>query len=295
MKIYIASSEKNIGKIQEDIYMRDAYRNKGFFSEITTLKDLVNCSESTDIVILKSIWGYHINYQKFLEEISNLRKKGAILVNDYDFIFWNIDKCKYLNEINHINVVPTEFLQFKESSTIREIGDVISEESKKLNADVLVIKPCISESGNLTFKYDLNDNNEAVITALKDNRQLNFIAQPYRFSVSEGEVSVIVINGVPLYGIRRFTGVFSDKLDPVHIKLADVPITMIREIATLKEFFLKRFGAFPNICRVDFIKVDGGYEILEVELIDPDLFFRYIPESMRKKVTSMLFESFANI
>ncbi len=294
MKIYIASSEKYVGKIQEDIYICNACRNMGFFSEIATLKDIANRSESADTVILKSIWGYHTDYHEFIEEISKLRKKSVILVNDYNFVFWNIDKCKYLNEINHINVVPTVSLQLTNVDTMAKISAVISEIGKRFNTNTLVIKPCVSESGYLTFKYDINNNNEAVITALKDNGQLNFIAQPYRFSISEGEVSIIVINGVPLYGIRRFPGVFSDKLDPVHIKLVDVPIAIRREVSALKKFFLKKFGTLPNICRVDFLNADTGYEILEVELIDPDLYFRYIPEYIKNNAVSSLFKSFAN-
>ncbi len=294
MKIYIASSDKYIGKIQEDIYIRDAFRNVGLFSEIVTLKDIANISESSDVVILKSIWGYHICYKEFIKEISHLKIKRVKLVNDYDFIFWNIDKCKYLNEINHMNVVPTVSLQLKGADTMVEISDVIAETGKRFNTDALVIKPCISESGYLTFRYNTNKNNEMVISALKNNKELNYIVQPFRPTISEGEILVVTIHGVSLYGIKRFPGIFNDKLNPTYIKMANIPGAIKREIATLKNFFLKKFGALPNICRVDFLKADTGYEILEVELIDPDLFFRYIPEYMKKNVVSALYKSFAD-
>lgn len=291
MKIYIASSDKYVGKIQEDIYIRDAYRNAGLLSEIATLKDITNSSESTDVVILKSVWGYHICYKEFIDEISHLKKRGVKLVNDYSFVFWNIDKCKYLNEIKHMNVVPTMSVQLKGVDTTAEVSDVISEISRRFNADTLVIKPCISESGYLTFKYDTRKNNEAVIAALKNNKQLNFMAQPYRPTVSEGEISVIMINGVSLYGMKRFPGIFNDKLNPTYIKLANVPGAIQKEISALKDFFLKKFGISPSICRVDFLKIGTGCEILEVELIDPDLFLRFIPEDMKKKVVSTLCQS----
>jgi hypothetical protein len=54
------------------------------------------------------------------------------------------------------------------------------------------------------------------------------------------------------------------------------------------DLFLEKFGVLPRICRVDFLKNLTNYEILEVELIDPDLFFRYIPVSLRKKAILML-------
>lgn len=291
MKIYIASSEKYLGKIQEDIYIRNAYRNAGLFSEIVTLKDIANISEPSDVVILRSIWGYHICYKEFIEEISHLKKRRVKLVNDYNFIFWNIDKCKYLNEINHMNVVPTVSLQLKSVDTMAGISDVISETSRRLSTNTLVIKPSISASGYLTFRCDTSKNNETVIVALKNYKQLNFIAQPYRPAISEGEISVIMINGVSLYGVKRYPGILNDKLNPTYIKLADVPSAIRRETAELNNFFLKKFGALPNICRVDFLKTDTGHEILEVELIDPDLFFRFIPENMKKKVVSTLCKS----
>ncbi len=294
MKIFIASSGKHIGKVEEDIYIRDTFRKNGIVSEISSLKEIVNISKSNDMVILKSIWGYHLDYMKFIDDISNLKKNGVRLINDYGFIFWNIDKSKYLDELHYINVIPTAPLQLEGIDTIVEIKDVILENSRKFGTDTLVIKPCISESGYLTFKYDTNKNNETITTILKNNKQLNFIAQPYRSSILEGELSVIIINGVSLYGIMRFPGILNDKLDPSYIKLANVPLAIQEEIVTLKNFFLRKFGRLPNICRVDFLKRNPSYEILEVELIDPDLFFRYIPESMKNKTAAMLYKSLAN-
>ena len=293
MKIYIASSEKNAGKIQKDIYLGDAYRSQGFFSEIRALKDIVKISKPLDVVFLKSIWGYHVDHREFLERISILKTKNIKLVNDYDFILWNIDKREYLNEIKHLSIVPTVSLQFGGAGTISEIRSEISKAGEMLDAVMVVIKPCISESGYLTFKYDRNGDNKTTLMSLKKNKHLNFIAQPYRSTVSKGEISVVIINGVPLYGIKRFPGTFYDKLDSVYIKLNDVPGAILKVVTSLRKYFLKRFGVLPTISRVDFLKANVGYEILEVELIDPDLYFRCIPESVKKMAVSMFYKSFA--
>ncbi len=156
----------------------------------------------------------------------------------------------------------------------------------------MVIKPRISESGYLTFKYDKTKDNKAIIASLQQNKQLNFIAQPYRPDILTGEFSVVIINGIPLYGIKRFPGIFSEKLDPVYIRFISLPGVIKKEVDILKVFLLKKFRVFPNICRVDFLRLNAGYEILEVELIDPDLFFRYIPYGMRDKAISMIYKSF---
>lgn len=292
MKIYIASSEKHVGKIQEDVYIRDAFRNKGFSCEIVTLKNIVKISNPFDVVILKSIWGYHLHYREFLKQVSVLRKKNIKLINDYDFIFWNIDKYKYLYELKHVNAVPTTLLSLKNIKKVSEITNKILQINKKFNTNRLVIKPRISESGYLTFKYDKTKDNRSIITLLKQNKELDFIAQPYRLGVSNGEFSVVIINGVSLYGIKRFPGIFSKKLDPVYIKFTSLPTVIKKGVDMLKIFLLEKFGALPSICRVDFLKFNTGYEILEVELIDPDLFFRYIPDGLKDKAISMIYKTF---
>ena len=292
MKIYIASSEKHVGKIQEDIYMRNAYRDRRFPCEIATLKNIVKISKPFDVVLLKSIWGYYLHYQEFLEQISALRKKNVRLINDYGFIFWNIDKYKYLHELKNLNIVPTIFLSFKKTKKVYEIKNIILQANKTLNTDTLVIKPCISESGYLTLKYDKMKDDKVIIILLQQNKQLDFISQPYRPDISTGELSVVVINGILLYGINRFPGIFTKKLNPTYIRFVNLPDVIKKEVGILKTFFLKKFGIFPNICRVDFLKHNIDYELLEVELIDPDLFFRYIPDSMKEKVTFMIYKSF---
>jgi len=293
MKIYIASSEKYLGKIKEDIYIRDTYRSKGFPCEISTLDDIAKISKPSDVVILKSVWGYHLHHREFLKNISVLKKKNIKLINDYQFIFWNIDKYKYLSELKHINAVPTALLNFKNTETASEIRNIILLANKKLNTDILVIKPCISESGYLTFKYDKTKDNKATIALLKKNKQVNFVAQPYRPDILTGELSAVIINGIPLYGVKRFPGIFSEKLDPKYVRFNSLPGGIRQEVDILKIFLLKKFGTFPNICRVDFLKISNiGYEISEVEVIDPDLFFRHIPGRMREKVTSMIYKTF---
>lgn len=280
MKIYIASSEKHVGKIQEDVYLCDAYRNKGFSCEIITLKNIVKISKPFDVVILKSIWGYHLLYRKFLKQISTLKKRDIKLINDYDFIFWNIDKYKYLYELRHMGTVPTTLLSFKNTKKRIEIRNIILQANKTLNTDILVIKPCISEGGYLALIYDKTKDNKDIIALLQKNKQFNFIAQPYRPDILTGELSIVMINGISMYGIKRFPGIFTEKKDLEYIDQRKIPKQIKGQVKLLHNFFVDRFKSLPKICRIDFVKSDLDYEIMEIELIDPDLFFRFIPKKV---------------
>ena len=295
MKIYIASSEKHVGKIQEDIHIRNGYIKEGIYSEIATLKNIVRVAKSSDIVILKSIWGYHIDYKKFLKQISILKKKKVKLVNDYSFIYWNIDKLEYFNEIKNMNVISTNPLQIRHVKTALDIRNKITEAGKTFNTDKLVIKPSISEGGYLTFAYDINKENSSIISFLMANKNIDFMVQSYQSSIVEGEISVVIINGKLLYGIIRFPGVLTAKKDTRYLKSTSIPVSIKKFLSVLEDFFWGKFGVLPSICRVDFLKNNSGYEILEIELIDPDLFFRYISVSMREKTISTLLKLVKNL
>ncbi len=283
MKIYIASSEEYVGKIQEDVYIRDAYRNKGFSCEIFTLKNIVKISKPFDVVILKSIWGYYLHHKEFLKQISILRKKNIKLINDYNFIFWNINKYEYLQELKHMKVVPTVLLSLRNTKKSSEIKNVILKINKTLNTDTMVVKPCISESGYLTFKYDKTKDNKNVIALLKKHKRLNFIAQPYRPDILTGELSIVMIKGILLYCVNRFPGVFTENKKIEYIDQGKIPKQITDQVKLLHNFFIDKFKSLPKICRIDFVKSESDYELMEVELIDPDLFFRNLPEDILEK------------
>jgi len=280
MNIYIASSEKYVEKIQEDIYLRDFYKKKGFICEILTLKKIVELSEPSDRVILKSIWGYHLNYEEFIKQILILKERKVKLINDYNFILWNVNKINYMSELKDINFIPTTNINFKDIKNKTDIDKRILRTSKIFNTDKFVIKPNVSASGYLTLKYDQSQNNNEVISLINDNKHLDFIIQPYRPSISLGELSVILIDGKPMYGVNRFPGIFTEGKDVEYINVEQIPGGIKNQINEINNFFINKFESLPKISRVDFVNNDFKYEIMEIELIDPDLFFRFIPNEV---------------
>lgn len=285
--MYIISSEENVGKISEDIFIRDCYLSLNINSEIITLKDAVSVSETSDLVILKSIWGYHLNYEDFLLQINRLRSKGVRLINDYDFIVWNIDKYKYLEDLKDLNIVPSKIWRKNEFKTELHLKEFAKMTAQEFNTDKLVFKPSISASGYLTNSYKLEGENDLLISSLRTYKHIDFIVQPYRDSISEGEISVIILNGEILYGVIRYPGVFEEKKKPVYIPKSDIPKLITNELLSLEGFFINKFNRVPYISRIDFLRHELRYEILEVELIDPDLFFRNIPNEVREHALSI--------
>ncbi len=291
MNVYIASSKKHAGKISEDILVRDALIARGMHSEIIPLEKIATAPRSFDFVMLKSIWGYHKSYRRFLERIKDLKKKKIKLMNDYPFVFWNIDKYEYLREIARLGTIPTILLQLKGVKRPPELRGILSRACDTLGARIIVVKPRISESGYLTFVYKTGTNTRGLST-IEDNKQGGFIAQPYRSAIIAGELSVVMIGGEILYGIRRFPGILSGKKDAIYVRPGAISPALQKKAVELKKYFMKRFEATPDICRIDFLKNGSRYEILEVELIDPDLYFRRIPEKMKERAVEVLCRRF---
>ena len=280
MKVYIASFEKHVGKIQEDIYIRNEFLSKGVFSEILTLTEIVQKVEAKDIVMLKSIWGYHLDFKYFLRQLAVLKAKNVILINDYDYIYWNIDKSKYLPELaGFINVIPTCEVSFKNAKTKEDVDRLIKITIKNNESAVFIIKPAISASGYLTFVYNKDNNNDCISDLLK-HKNLDFIIQPFRAGIDQGEASVISVNGKIKYGVVRFPGVIAEKKNSTYISLSEIPNLVLNHAESVFSFLKVKFKSLPKICRMDFVKNGLNFELIEVELIDPDLFFRYLPKEL---------------
>lgn len=291
MKIYIASLGEYTGKIKEDVYIRDRYASKGFSAEIVDFNTLENLVDSGDVVILKSIWGYHLDSEMFLNLLSSLEKKGVRIINRPDIIRWNINKFEYIKDIFHlVPVVPTFFLDVKKDDSDIDVNNKINDICILSNSERVVIKPVISASGYLTGVYQIGADNKSVITPIIQNNLRACIIQPYRDSIEEGEISIVILRGEILYGILRNPGLFTVKRSPTVIPLKEIHKKIFDTLKTLIQYFVEKFGSVPDICRVDFIQNKAMYEILEIELIDPDLYFKYLDHDVRDRALSAFSE-----
>lgn len=284
MKIFIASSEEHSGKIEEDMYINNMCISLGIESEISTIKNIIKKARKNDFILIKSIWGYYKNSNLFLSQIKKLKENDVKIINDSKFIFWNVNKINYLKDIKNIGIIPTYPIFQRKIKSNKWLDGYIENISKKLNTKNLVIKPCIGESGYLTNKINIESDKKKILNIINKNNKKDFILQPYIPEISKGEISIINIQGKIMYGIKRFPGILIDKRETKYINNKNIPIEIKNIINNLNKYLSKKFKSLPTIARIDFIHKNNKYYILEVELIDPDLFFRKIPKKIKKEV-----------
>ena len=243
------------------------------------MEEILEKAKSGDVVILKSIWGYHLDYKNFIHQLSILKDKKVNLINNFEFILWNIDKSKYIKElVNNLEIIPTKTVDFCACNTVDNIVQIIEEQIKGFEESSFVIKPSISASGFLTFIYKKGEQDINVLFELLKEKDRQFIIQPFREEIIDGEVSVVLIDGVIMYAFNRYPGVLAQKKELEFIESKSIDAFIINQVELLKQFFLEKFNIYPRICRVDFVNNKSNFELMEVELIDPDLFFKYLPE-----------------
>ena len=261
-KIYIVSSPKYQNKIKEDLTLQKYFLKNNCYCKIVTWQDDLSHANC----LIRSVWGYCDDLTNFLNFIS--RNKP---INAREIIYHNIDKKKQYNllEKYDINHIKTKFY-----NSIQDF---------KVSSKKQVIKPLISESGQNTFLISEKDDLEKI----KDLK--NFMVQPYISGIEDGELSLIVLGKTLEYGVIRFPGVFSSFSKEIYVPLEKIPdeaISIFEKVKLIKEYDNALF------MRIDLVKDKNTYKVLELELVDPDLFIESIPN---KKLKTKVYNDLVNL
>ena len=265
-KISLVSCNKWINKIKEDKNLKYELKRIGMDASIVSWQsdDVI---DDTDLLVLRSVWGYQNHYKEFKEWLIDLKNRGIPIINNVDMILDNIDKEKQFDLLskNNIKTIDTYFVNNEDFDKKLLTGIV----DKKL-----VFKPTISGSGDNTFLYD-GSNGDEVFNKLRNfldkNKDSNVMVQPYISNISNGEYSCIFIDGELTHTMLRFPGVFSDKKDPYKVeKIPEDVLSLAHKVERIDEF--KNY----SYMRVDIVEDDDYAKIMEVELADPDLLTKHL-------------------
>src|SRR5690606_11943690 len=102
--------------------------------------------EEYDVVILKSPWDYHEHLSAFYTWLGRWAAADIRVMNPIDVVRWNSNK-RYLQDIANagLPVIPSVYLS---KGTALPGGDSLF---SALDAEKLVIKPCVSGGAKNTF------------------------------------------------------------------------------------------------------------------------------------------------
>ncbi|WP_375239973.1 RimK family alpha-L-glutamate ligase, partial [Aurantibacter sp.] len=196
------------------------------------------------------------------------------LLNSEAIIRWNIDK-HYLKDLQakNVTIAETFFIEKGNSKTLAQLH-------QELDWKETVLKPCISGAARHTYKLNAQNlqQHEVIFKTLIAEESL--MLQPFQYNIVEkGEISLMVFNG-------KFTHAVLKKAKAGDFRVQDDFGGSVHDYnPTTKEIIFAENAVnacieLPIYARVDiFEDNNGNIALSELELIEPELWFRKKPEA----------------
>jgi hypothetical protein len=149
-----------------------------------------------------------------------------------------------------------------------------------LGTNNVIIKPTVGANADFTFPTDTGTNQETNEAAFETFRDREFLAQGFVQSVvSEGEYSLFFFNGKESHAILKTPKQGDFRVQEEHGGTI-IPVTPDQPLREAGIATLRALDEVPLYARADFVRdAEGKFCLMELELIEPALYFRMDPGS----------------
>lgn len=231
---------------------------------------------STKSAIFRSTWDYFDQFSNFRNWL-DIVKDQCFLINPYKQINWNLDKHYLLDlQKKDLPIVESVFVSKKSQLDLETI-------SKSKNWKNIVVKPTISGAARHTYHLKNNEIKKFQNKWLSLTNNEDFMVQEFQKNIlSSGEIAVMLFGGKYSHSVLkkakkgdfRVQDDFGGSVEIINPSL---------EIIDLAEKTVKSLKTMPLYARVDIIFDNGSNPVIsELELIEPELWFRFKEESAYK-------------
>jgi glutathione synthase/RimK-type ligase-like ATP-grasp enzyme len=224
---------------------------------------------AVDAVIVRSCWDYHDHPDRFLAFLDALAAGGTQVLNDPRVVRWNIDK-RYLLELARSGARIPRTVSCERGDP-RGLGEVLDAGG----FDEAVVKPRISLSAVDTFRASRGDLGVAAARFAELVARKPVLVQAFVPEIARGEISLVYLGGRFSHAILKTprVGDFRVQVDHGGTRARASPIR-----AWLDESE-RVLAALPPLlyARVDVVDTAEGPVWMELEAIDPVLFFAFDP------------------
>ena len=281
--VVILTDNRYVNPTKNDWYIDQVLLEDQLLLDALTKKGLTVCKKdwafknfdwtSTKYAIFRSTWDYFERFDEFFIWLENTKNKTTF-INSYEIINWNIDK-HYLQDLikNKVNISPTLFIEKGESNTLSAL-------LHKTKWKEAVIKPAISGAARHTYR--INPKNykeyESIFRELIGKECVLF--QEFQINIeTQGEISLIMIGGEYTHAVKKIAKKGDFRVQDDHGGTVEQYIATQSEIKFAKKC-LEKCQYSPIYARVDVVYDNNNkLSLSELELIEPELWFRNKPES----------------
>jgi len=244
-----------------------------------------------DAVLIRTTWDYHLQRDAFVAWAARVDEQ-TLLLNPASVIRWNTHKS-YLRalESGGMATVDTLWLSPGDSVDLRQ-------ECESRGWSRAFIKPQVGATARGTLRFDVSEDG---LTQADDHiarllPQEGLMIQPYLESVeTHGELSAVFIDGEFTHGVRKIPLPGDYRVQDDH-GASDEPYTFSdAELTPLREFLTKCTDDLLY-ARFDLLRhPDGSLRLIELELVEPSLFFRHGAAGAERLADGLLRRTMARV
>jgi len=224
---------------------------------------------SYDAVVIRSCWDYHLRVAEFFTWLDRLESERVRVWNPPALVRWNADK-RYLLDLARRGV-PTIPTMIALRGRPRDVEAIVHAEGWQR----VVVKPAISASGYETHSVASPFDAGAYDTIARVSSLCDVLVQPFVEEIPrDGELSFTFIDGrfshAALKRARPGGGEF--RVQTEHggsVETTSVETGLVAQAARV----LAAIDDVPLYARVDGVARGGDLLLMELELIEPNVFF----------------------
>lgn len=272
-RIALATYERAPSLAREDQLLVPAFSALGIDAEAAVWSSHEVIWETFDAVVVRSCWDYHLRYAEFRAWLARLGASRLPVWNPVSLMQWNSHKS-YLIDLARRGVptVPTRLMTDVGSAAIEAVV-------RDAGWSRFVIKPAVSASGFET--YALDSTFDAMTKQVIDRmtRLGDVLVQPFIEEIpAQGEHSLVYIGGDFSHAAIKRAAASEFRVQTEHGGSV-TPVTAEPWLVEAGMRALKALPDAPLYARVDGVARDHEFFLMELELIEPNLFLDLRPGS----------------
>lgn len=233
-----------------------------------------------DLALIRSTWDYIDERERFLSVLAEIDESSCRLFNPLEAVRWNCDKS-YLFDLRdwQVPIVPTHLASTTDPA-------ILQDAVVKQGWQSAVLKPTVGAGASDVCLVPSHEIARTLEQLSEQRSQHEFLVQPLVESVvSEGEWSFIYIDGKlshvllkkPAPGDYRAHGIYGGTIECVEPQPDDLLQT---------EAMLARLPFDLLYARLDLVRMDGRLAVMELELVEPILYFNLAPRGISRLVSA---------
>lgn len=265
-----------------DILTLKALEEKNVSARFTPWDTPLETLEKTDLLMLKTVGGYYKMAEAFEAFLDKTKTFSTPIQNSPSLVHWNMHKT-YLKalEEKQVPIIETVWI---DKGTDCDLAALLAKKGWKK----AVLKPIISAGSFNTWKLSPETLARVEKPFLETLPKAGYMLQPFMEKIiTEGEWSLIFFNNIFSHGLLKKPTQGDFRVQKQHGG-AYTPARPSEEMLAIATHALSQLPEAPLYARVDGVNTENGFRIMEVELIEPDLYFDFVPECLPNYINALL-------